>query len=738
MYAALRLSWLFTFGVIALCGGACTSLVGQSDDENLLDGINGYLVAISDAWNDREFRAATRDYNDYLDQNEDKQGQRLVPFPRVTDLKRSDIIARLEELLRYDPDQVGILDFSPPRLTRLGEGLTAVIATWRITRDQRTYTGEYLIGVVEEEGWAVATDSVSLGEAIAWKKPKLNFGWVSVIPPLLAIFLAIITRRVLISLFFGILVGCGMLAGTNGVMNLAELGEWFIRSVNILCETILWAIIISEDKQRILWFVVFMGAMVGVIHRTGGMLGIVDLLTPLTRTRVGGQVVTWFLGLIVFFDDYANTLLLGNTMRPVTDRLRISREKLAYIVDSTAAPIAGLAIISTWVAMLITQVDDGFRSVNASLDSPLKIEPFTIVLQSIPYRFYLVFTICFVLFIAVMKRDFGPMFSAEQRAADGQPATPDTIEIGVDHEPPARRWYDAVVPIIVLVGSTFFFLMTTGHQAAINDEVELSFFEIFSRGDSYIALVYGSLLGLLASILLANSHKSMSGHQTFDAAWAGVKTVVPAMAILWLAWSLSELTTSERLGTQDYLAALLTVTDRPDWCPQWLFIIYGNLVSVLWLPTAIFLLSSFVAFATGTSWGTMGIMAPLVVKVTYELTTLQIGECPPDHPVMLTAIGSVIAGSIFGDHCSPISDTTVLSSQASGCNHIAHVQTQIPYAFLVGGISILFGTLPVGVMAYYQDRFSMGLVLPLIYLLGVLAMLSLLFIFGKRLASVPS
>lgn len=229
--------------------------------------------------------------------------------------------------------------------------------------------------------------------------------------------------------------------------------------------------------------------------------------------------------------------------------------------------------------------------------------------------------------------------------------------------------------------------------------------------------------------------KIMTGSELFNAAWDGVKLVIPAMAILWLAWVLSDLTSVGNLGTQDYIANLLTMETKPEGWSDQMFFIWKNIVSVIWLPTTVFILSAFVAFATGSSWGTMGIMAPVVINVTYSLTTLQLfgnnpGACPPDHPVMLCAIASVISGSIFGDHCSPISDTTVLSSQASSCNHIAHVRTQMPYAIFVGIISIFFGTLPVGIAAYFE--WNLPLVLSVVFAVGVILMLGFMIVFGKR------
>ena len=635
------------------------------------------------------------------------------------------------------PGKLNSLHFANCKITQLSESEKMLSNSWLIDDERK---GSVILGFYKDgDGWTLNSVLPEFAGEVLGEKPRFDFGWTSMIPPLLAIFLAIVTRRVLVSLFFGIAVGCGMLGGVDGIMGLRDLGNWLINSINVLFEEFLWEILVDEEKLRILWFVILMGAMVGVIHRSGGMHGIVDKLAPLAKTRVLGQFITWVMGLIIFFDDYANTLLLGNTMRPVTDRLKISREKLAYLVDSTAAPVAGLAIISTWVAMLISETGEGFKVVNSQLDQPFTdVNEFTIVVQTIPYRFYILFAIIFVPMVGLLGRDFGPMLKAERRAAGGEMPEDMTELSGEEDSLPSRKWYNAVLPILVLVGFTVFFLWTTGSRAALDDGVELTVFNVISRGDSYIALVYASLLGLLTAIMLPTMQKEMSGGELFSAAWQGVKLVVPAMAILWLAWALSNLTSSENLGTQDYIANLLTLEKKPAGWPDWFFeYVWLNLISVKWLPTAIFLISSFVAFATGSSWGTMGIMAPIVINVTYKLTTLQLfenemGACPPDHPIILAAIASVISGSIFGDHCSPISDTTVLSSQASSCNHIDHVRTQMPYALFVGIISILFGTLPVGYFAYSGTNIPLWIV----FALGVVSMLVGLLIFGRRPSQV--
>ncbi len=535
----------------------------------------------------------------------------------------------------------------------------------------------------------------------------MGYGWWSLVPPLVAIGLAIVTRRVIASLLLGSAIGVLILKDWSASWNP-------LTAVADLLETHLWASLCQPDHIRVFTFTALMGAMIGVIHRMGGMHGVVRSLTPWARTRRSGQMLTWVLGLLIFIDDYANTLLLGNTMRPLTDRLRISREKLAYLVDSTAAPVAGLAVISTWVAGEISYIQTGLNS----LDLPGgTVDGFSVFVATIPYRFYVLWALMFVPLVALLGRDFGPMLQAERRAlhdaldSSAMPSgDPPAIAADVPH-----RWYNAVVPVLVTLSVTVWLLLLTGalkasgaHKAsgALTADVSgSSLIQFFNNGDSYLALVYGSLAGLLVAVLMAALQGILTFAQSREAAFDGARLVLPALTILWLAWAISGITGEQYLGTGKYLGGLLQSS-----------------IDVRWMPTIVFILSSFVAFSTGTSWGTMAILMPIVVGATYRMMEAQTGTTDPYAPLLIASIGSVLAGAIFGDHCSPISDTTVLSSQSSGCNHVAHVWTQLPYALVVAAISILCGTLPVG----------FGLpVWPLLWV-GLVAMILVLRLFGRR------
>jgi Na+/H+ antiporter NhaC len=494
------------------------------------------------------------------------------------------------------------------------------------------------------------------------------YGPLSLLPPFVAIVLAIVTRRVVISLLLGVAVGAMLL---NGGYPLA--------STISLVRDHLWVSLVDPGHLHVFAFTLTLGAMVGVIYRSGGMHAVIAVLSPLARNRCSGQLVTWFLGLLVFFDDYANTLLLGSTMRPLADRLRISRAKLAYLVDSTAAPVAGLAVVSTWVAGEIGFIQAGLDLAEVPRGAG---DGFSLFVATIPYRFYVLFALAFLPLVALLQRDFGPMLRAEREAlqTDPGPEAEAGEDISGQRDVFGRRWILAVLPVAVVIGVTTAILITTG-AAQLEPSAGSSpgWIECFTHGDSLVALLYGSLSGFATAVLLALTARSLDWIGVARGAWIGARQMGTALVILWLAWALSAMTSDEHLATARYVSGWLE-----------------GYASPVWLPTLVFVLSSVIAFATGTSWGTMGILMPLVVDTSYKILAAESVEPSLSHPILLAATGSVLAGAIFGDHCSPISDTTVLSSQASGCDHMLHVRTQMPYALVVAAVSIVFGTIPIG------------------------------------------
>ncbi len=526
------------------------------------------------------------------------------------------------------------------------------------------------------------------------------YGWFSLAPPIVAIVLAIATRRAVLSLLAGIFVGALLTTGGD---------VW--RALYDTCEIHLWPTFVDAGKLRVFSFTLLMGAMIGVICRSGGMQGLIGLIAPFAHTRRGGQLTTWLLGLVVFFDDYANTILLGSTLRPLCDRLKISREKLAYLVDSTAAPVAGLALVSTWVAVEIEYVNDGLEILGPGAG----LEAVPLFLGSIPYRFYVLIALLLVPMVAISGRDFGPMLKAERkrfRAENNDDLAEDDLMTPGDEEaPPPARWYNAVLPIALTLSTVMVLLYVTGthgyQEENGTDPTKLR--DILGSADSSLALQYGALLGLGLAIFLARTQELLSSKAIGDAIVGGVRVVLPAILILWCASAMSKMTSNKsyegeltqspyefkdhRLYTGDFLTqAVLPDGKAPAEGSE--SVALDRTVKLL--PTAVFLLAAVLSFSTGTSFGTMGILMPMVVTLTHSILLAQHGGVTAQDPILLACIGSVLAGAIFGDHCSPISDTTILSSQSCGCDHIAHVVTQLPYALTAAALGVVFGTLPVG------------------------------------------
>lgn len=486
-------------------------------------------------------------------------------------------------------------------------------------------------------------------------------GWISIAPPLLAIFIALLLRNVIPALIAGIWFGAAALNSFTPLGILQGLLDGFqIYVVRALS---------NEDHAAIILFSMMIGGMVGIITRNGGMNSIVMLLVSRAKTAVGGQLSVWLMGLMIFFDDYSNTLVVGNTARPLTDHLKISREKLAYIVDSTAAPVVCIALITTWIGYEVGLIDQALKGI------PELTEPaYTVFLRSIPYNFYPILAIVFVYTVARTGKDMGPMYHAEVRARQGQVSpvnSQDTPAIQGDNlEPKAgvkMRAVNAFIPILVLILSLLMGLYITGEGDSMT--------EIIGSANSYNAMLWASLLGAMTAAIMTISQKILTTHETVDAWFGGVRAMLFAMIVLILAWALSDI--SLALHTADYLVSILA-----DSLPAEL------------VPVTVFILSAITAFTTGTSWGTLGILMPLVIPLCWAVMQVN-GVADAEHMhILYSAIACNLAGAVWGDHCSPISDTTVLSSMASGCDHIEHVRTQMPYAMLVGMVAIAVGTIP--------------------------------------------
>lgn len=495
-------------------------------------------------------------------------------------------------------------------------------------------------------------------------------GWISLTPAFLAIAVALLLRNVLPALLIGLWLGATALEGftlSGALQGLLNVFAVFI--VNALA---------NPDHAAIIAFSMMIGGMVGIITRNGGMTSVVRMIVSRAKTAVGGQVSIWLMGLMIFFDDYANTMVVGNTARPITDHLKISREKLAYIVDSTAAPVVCLALITTWIGYEVSLIDQALKGI----DELAGYAAYSVFLSTIPFSFYPILAVFFVIVVASTGRDMGPMYKAELRARQGavQPLAADELPAmtGDTLEPKDNiplRAANAFIPILVMIVGLGLGLYVTGTSALGPGEHAVR--DIIGASNAYQAMMWSSFIGALTAATLSIGQRILNAHETVDAWYGGARATLFGMITLILAWSMSDVTAA--LDAKGYLISIL-----------------GDTMPVAFVPAIVFVLAAITAFSTGTSWGTMGILMPLAIPLAWAVMTVNGMADPAGMHILYSATACVLAGAVWGDHCSPISDTTVLSSIASGCDHIEHVRTQMPYAMLVGMVAIALGTIPAG------------------------------------------
>jgi Na+/H+ antiporter NhaC len=488
----------------------------------------------------------------------------------------------------------------------------------------------------------------------------------SVVPPILAIGVALVFRHVVLALFLGIVSGALIIADGNLLTALLRTADTYIVPA-----------IADVDHATIIVFSLILGGVVGVISASGGLHALVQVCARWATTARSAQLATFCMGIVIFFDDYANTLLVGNTMRPLTDRFAIAREKLAFVVDATAAPVAAITL-STWIGYEVGLIGDAIAGAGIAGSG------MGIFIASLPVRFYPLLMILFTCAICVRERDFGTMYQAELRArttgkllADGATPAVDLTELSTpsDSVLARARWWNAILPIVTIIGVTITALLLTGRSAAMaSGALHPTAMQILSEAASGKSLLWGALLGSIVAIGLAVSQRVLSLHDAMEGWIRGVKAMLLAMVILTLAWSIGAVT--KDVHTAEYLVGLI-----------------GSGLSIEWLPLVTFLIAAATSFATGTSWGTMAILLPIVVPL-FGASAALTGIDAATSPHFFATVSAVLAGAIFGDHCSPISDTTVLSSMASACDHIDHTKTQLPYALLVAGIAIVLGYIP--------------------------------------------
>jgi Na+/H+ antiporter NhaC len=530
----------------------------------------------------------------------------------------------------------------------------------------------------------------------SWQQTVLALpGIVTILPPLLAILMALIFRQVLIALFAGVWLGAFFVNDFNIVRSFFYVVDHYV--VDSLAGDSGW------DHVAIAIFTLLLGGMVGVFSSIGGTQGIVNEISKIATTPRRGQIATWLMGIAIFFDDYTNTLIVGNTMRPITDKLKISREKLSYIVDATAAPVACIAVITSWIGFEISLIKDAFIALGIDRN------PFTTFVASIQYSFYPIVTLFFGLFIAVSTRDFGPMLTAEKRARrtgnllskKAVPLSSIDTEIRFDATKSAR-WFNAVIPVAVVVIGTFVSLVITGRSALAESGVTTySLMDIVRESNSFVALLWSSLAGCVVAFALGISQRLGTLTELVNAWAGGVRSMVFAIIILVLAWCIGAVCTD--LQTPDYLVAKVS-----------------GLITPGYLPMIIFIIAAAISFSTGTSWGTMTILTPISIPLVVKIAEINAVAPATHEAILLSSIAGILAGSVFGDHCSPISDTTIMSSMASAADHIDHVRTQLPYAVAVGTIAAFAGYLPSGfnIPSWLSLVISAALVAGILMLLG--------------------
>ena len=506
----------------------------------------------------------------------------------------------------------------------------------------------------------------------------VRFGILTLLPPLVAIGLAFITKETVLSLFIGVFVGEFMLNVNDlNIISTAVNAFLDLGAQIISCMADPW-------NAGIILQCLLIGGVIQLITKMGGAKALADAFAKRADTPRKAQIFTWILGLCVFFDDYANSLIVGPIMRPVMDKLKVSREKLAFVVDATAAPVAGIAIISTWIGLEISLIASGFQSVGVT-----NATGFGIFLQTIPYRFYNIFILIFIVISALTLYEFGPMKKAEQAARkrkdDEEVFAPEAP--GFDEVKPVEgirlSVWNAIIPILTLIVGALIAFYWSGYTAILAGEDQalinlmhtapLSFngvFEALAASDASVALFQAALLASIVAIVMAVGQRILTIEEAIGEWIGGMKTIVITGVILLLAWSLGGVIGD--VGTADYLVGVLSGT-----------------IPAFIVPALIFILGAMISFATGTAYGTMSILMPLAIPLGWAVSS-------GDMSFTIVCTSGVLTGAIFGDHCSPISDTTILSSMGTSCNHIDHVQTQIYYAIFVACVAVFIGYIPAG------------------------------------------
>ena len=460
----------------------------------------------------------------------------------------------------------------------------------------------------------------------------MEFGWLSIIPPIIAIVLALITKEVLSSLLIGVFSGALIFTAYSPIATLET--TFSIMSTKM------------SDNSSMILFLALLGALVAVVTAAGGSDAYGKWASSKIKTKRGASLATAGLGMLIFIDDYFNCLTVGTVMRPVTDKNGISRAKLAYLIDSTAAPICIIAPVSSWAASVISSIGE------TGVDDALGM-----FMSSIPFNFYALLTIITIIYFSISSKEIGRM------------ADPDLVKTSINESADVARdmdisskgtVLDLVIPILSLIVFTVLSMLYTG--GLFTSDITLS--AAFGGASVNMSLVYGAFLGIIVAFIMYIPRKLITFKGFMEAFGLGVKSMIPAIMILILAWSIGGVCSGDYLNTGAFIGDLMVTYD----------------ISYSFLPAIVFVVAGFLAFSTGTAWGTFGILLPILVPIVINMNQVE---------YLPLILGAIFSGSVLGDHCSPISDTTILSSAGSGCDHIVHVSTQIPYALTVASASLV-------------------------------------------------
>ena len=538
---------------------------------------------------------------------------------------------------------------------------------------RRTRTWLPLLAVLVLVVMATTTGAFAAGEEAAeYVSPFYATPW-ALLPPVVAIGLALITKEVYSSLFIGILVGGLLYSGFN-----------FEGTVLHVFEDGIVSVLSDSYNVGILVFLVILGAMVCLMNKAGGSAAFGRWAAKNIKSRVGAQMAAIVLGVLIFIDDYFNCLTVGSVMRPITDKHRVSRVKLAYVIDATAAPVCIIAPISSWAAAVSSYVPDG--------------QGLAVFIRAIPYNFYALFTIAMMIAMVLMKVEFGPMLKFGRNAIKtGDLFSGSNPYAGLMEDDPddtKGAVADLVLPIVVLIVACVTGMLYSGSFFDAASENYLNIPGAFSSSDASIGLMLGSSFGLLFALIFYWVRKAMTFKQMMECIPEGFKAMVPAIMILTFAWSLKAMTDS--LGATPFVEYFVNT--------------YARSVQ-FFLPAIVFAIGCLLAFATGTSWGTFGILIPITMAIF-----------PLDNPLGIICISASMAGAVCGDHCSPISDTTIMASAGAQCDHVNHVSTQLPYAIVCAAIAFV-SYVVAGLLVHFGAPGILALPFGLVLLLGFLVVM---------------